>query len=171
MASFADATRVDGADGCYTAQLDPDWFAWGPFGGYLAAIAVRAIGLESRFPWPATFVGLFLAVGSVGPVEIKVELRRRTKRAELLRATLLQGDNCLFEASMWFIERDLEGLQHDRAQMPDVPAFDVLPGYAQLADGYDSWFPFWKHMEGRPMVWIDLDAYDIAHVRRSPTNA
>jgi acyl-CoA thioesterase II len=157
MTNFVDATHVEGGAGRYAARLDPDWFAWGPFGGYLAALAVRAIARESRVPWPATFSGSFLSVGEVGPIEIQVEVRKRGKRAELLRAILIQGDNALFEASMWLIERDLEGLQHDHARMPEVPTCQSLPSFAQLSDQYDSWYPFWKHIEGRPVAWYDPD--------------
>src|SRR5262245_29588106 len=120
MGNFAEATGVEGSQGSYKAQLDPDWFAWGPFGGYLAALAVRAISCESGVQKPATFSGLFLSVGQPGPVEIQVTALKRAKRAEALRATLLQNGKALFEASMWMLDSGLDGLQHDRAVMPLV---------------------------------------------------
>ena len=54
--------RVEGSDGHYQATLSRDWEIWGPNGGYIAAIALRAAGAHSRFDRPATLVGHFLGV-------------------------------------------------------------------------------------------------------------
>ena len=35
-------TAVDGTDGSYRAVLSKDWEIWGPMGGYVAAVALRA---------------------------------------------------------------------------------------------------------------------------------
>jgi hypothetical protein len=48
MGNLDDDTRLIGAEGLYTTQLSPDWKIWEPNGGYVAAIALRAAGLESR---------------------------------------------------------------------------------------------------------------------------
>ena len=37
---------------CYTAMVHGDWEIWGPCGGYVAAIALRAAGAESPLVRP-----------------------------------------------------------------------------------------------------------------------
>jgi hypothetical protein len=39
----------------YRAELVPDWRTWGPLGGYVAAIALRAAGMATSFDRPASF--------------------------------------------------------------------------------------------------------------------
>ncbi|MEU6040874.1 hypothetical protein ABZ801_36330 [Actinomadura sp. NPDC047616] len=42
MGDLAADAAVTGENGHYTAELSPEWAAWGPNGGYLTAILVRA---------------------------------------------------------------------------------------------------------------------------------
>jgi hypothetical protein len=54
MASDLDqATYVDGQNGRYLARLSEDWEIWGPNGGYLAAIALRAAGEVTQIKRPS----------------------------------------------------------------------------------------------------------------------
>jgi hypothetical protein len=39
-------TRLAGGEGRYTATLSRDWEIWGPNGGYLASLALRAAGAQ-----------------------------------------------------------------------------------------------------------------------------
>ena len=73
MANFLDDTRVEGIDGeseRWRAVLSPSWAVWGPNGGYVAAIALRAAMARSRLPRPASFHCDFLAVGEVKNFEV-----------------------------------------------------------------------------------------------------
>jgi hypothetical protein len=54
MGDFEVDTRVEGSGGKYRADLSADWEIWGPNGGYVAAIALRAAGCEAEIPRPAT---------------------------------------------------------------------------------------------------------------------
>ena len=44
MGDLANDTEVRGGDGHYTCELSRDWEIWGPNGGYIAAIVLRAAG-------------------------------------------------------------------------------------------------------------------------------
>jgi hypothetical protein len=49
------ATRVQARDGGFVAELSRDWEIWGPNGGYLATIALRAAGMVAQIQRPASF--------------------------------------------------------------------------------------------------------------------
>jgi hypothetical protein len=70
-------TRLSGGAGIYTGKLSPDWKIWGPNGGYVAAVALRAAGLESRLARPASFSCQFLEAGAFEAVDVRVETLRR----------------------------------------------------------------------------------------------
>src|SRR5207253_6041977 len=83
---------VSGQDGEYVGTLSESWEIWGPQGGYVAAIALRAAGAETSFPRPASFVCHYLRLAAGGLVEIRVQPLRRAKRAEVPRITVQQND-------------------------------------------------------------------------------
>lgn len=154
MANFVRDTRVEReAPGAYRAALSPEWAVWGPNGGYLAAIALRAAMAESRLPRPASFHCHFLAVGTFGPVAVRVHAQGGGKRAESLRVEVAQGERLLLHATAWMVDDGLQGFAHDHGQPPEVPAPGALRGYQDLSDDYADWYPIWRSMEGRPLRW------------------
>ena len=66
------ATYLDVENGRYRAQLSKDWGIWGPNGGYLAAIALRAAGEVANIQRPASFYCHFLSSPSFDTVELTV---------------------------------------------------------------------------------------------------
>ena len=56
-------TRVTGGGGHYTADLSAAWEIWGPCGGYVAAVLLRAAGAHSDFPRPVSLAVQFVAMG------------------------------------------------------------------------------------------------------------
>ena len=54
MAALDDDTALEGGDGHYRAHLSESWRIWGPNGGYLAVIALRAAGAHTPFRRPAS---------------------------------------------------------------------------------------------------------------------
>jgi acyl-CoA thioesterase len=157
MANFLDDTRVEaaaGASGRFRASLSPEWAVWGPNGGYLAAIALRAAMACSRLPRPASFQCHFLAPGEFAPVELRAGSLGGGKRAESLRVELLQQERTLIAATVWMVDDGLEGFQHDFAVAPEAPRPAELRGYQELAGAqYAEWYPIWRSIEGRPLRW------------------
>jgi acyl-CoA thioesterase II len=150
---FAADTAVLGGDGHFRAVLHAGWEVWGPFGGYRAAIVQRAIGAATRMPRPATFACFFLTTGQPGPVDVEVTVLQAGKRAECLRARMVQDGRPILDATAWTVADGMEGFEHDVAAMPSVPGPQALKGYQELADNYAEWYPFWRNVEGRPVVW------------------
>jgi acyl-CoA thioesterase len=157
MANFLDDTQVaqvaEDPERC-RASLSPHWAVWGPNGGYLAAIALRAAMARSRLPRPAGFQCHFLATGEFGPVDLRVQSLGGGKRAESLRVAVLQGDRLLASAAVWMVDDGLEGFEHDFGLPPDAPSPASLRGYQDLAgEEYAQWYPIWRSIEGRPLRW------------------
>ena len=160
MANFLHDSRVEsivsnlGEPDRLTADLSPSWAVWGPNGGYLAAIALRAAMARSRAARPASFQAHFLSVGEFAPVDLRVSSLGGGKRAESLRVEVAQGGRLLLVAGVWMVSDGLQGYAHDHAIAPDVPGPRSLRGYQELEpDEYDQWYPIWRHIEGRPVRW------------------
>ena len=64
MGSLDVDTKLGGGEGRYGASIAPDWKIWGPNGGYMAALALRAATTASRFARPAASPCHFLSVGA-----------------------------------------------------------------------------------------------------------
>jgi len=157
LANFIDDTAVEavaGEPGRYRSALSASWAVWGPNGGYVAAIALRAAMAQSRLPRPASLQCHFLAVGEFAPVEVSVASLGGSKRAESLRVDLLQKGRLLLAANVWMVDDGLQGYAHDFAAAPDVARPAALRGYQDLAgEEYAQWYPIWRSIEGRPLRW------------------
>jgi acyl-CoA thioesterase-2 len=160
MGDLAADTHVDGRDGRYSMTMSRDWEIWGPNGGYVASVALRAAGAHSRFDRPASLVGHYLGVASFdAPVQIETTTLREAKRAESIRVSITQGGNAVFDAMVWAVG-DVDGLEHDFAPKPDVPDVDGLMTVQErlAANGIldaQPPFPFWLNFEERPVEWVD----------------
>src|SRR5262245_44235509 len=125
MGDMEHDTRLDGADGRYRVSLSSDWEIWGPNGGYLAVIALRAAGAEAAVRRPASFAAHYLSVARFAPVDVTVAALHRGKRSESFRVSIAQEGRSVLEA-MVRTAADGPGLEHDTAVAPDVPGPDGL---------------------------------------------
>ena len=152
------ATAIKGADGGYTATLSPAWDIWGPVGGYVAVVLLRAAAAHSQFPRPASITCHFLGVARFEPVDLQVTTLRRARAAESVQVTMTQGDRTVATALCWFTGGGA-GLEHDEAVMPDVPGPAELPTiderFAAAAVEPDVHYPFWDNIEERPVEWSE----------------
>jgi acyl-CoA thioesterase-2 len=157
MGDLAVDTAVEQVDeGRYRATLDDDWRIWGPNGGYLGVIALRAAGAASTQPRPASIAVHFLGVAAFEPVDLEVTTLRTTRRAQSLRVSMTQGGKAIVEALVWAVADGIEPLDHAHAVMPDVPAPETVPTMEQrMADaGLDGPpFPFWVNIDNRGLQW------------------
>jgi hypothetical protein len=100
MAGFDEATAIDGVNGTYQAQLDPEWTVSGnPHGGYLLAILARAaVAADGKQPHPLSASAVYASPPEVGPATVVVESLRRGRTASQSRARLVQGERTRLEA-------------------------------------------------------------------------
>lgn len=167
MSRYIDDTAVEGGDGRYTATLSEEWDIWGPNGGYVAVIALRAMAAESALKRPVSFSCSFLSPGKYDAVELDVAPLKVGRRTEAHRVTMRQGERALLEAMAWFSIDDMPGFEHDDGRMPDVPAAESLQTYAELAEDYDDWYPYWRSVEGKPCEWQAEERTEVAAPRWS----
>lgn len=145
---------VSGGHGRFIAELSPEWAAWGPNGGYVAAILLRAAVSHGSFPRVATLSCHFLSVGRFAAAQVEVTTLRRSKQAESVRAVMSQDGKPVAEGMVWLVADGLDGLGHDVAQMPDVPGPGELPSFTDLApDGGLPLLPMWNNIDGKPITW------------------
>jgi acyl-CoA thioesterase II len=148
MGDFELDTRIEGDNGMYRATISPDWRAWGPAGGYVAAIALRAAGMEARIKRPASFSGHFIRFGDYAPVDIDVTPVHSGRRAESIHVVLQQNDRPLLQAVVRTAAEG-PGLEHDVAQMPDVPPPHALKSFLELVEDPGNDSPFWENLDSR----------------------
>lgn len=180
MGNLGEDTAVIGGDGRWTARFSADWEIWGPNGGYVASVALRAAGAHSAFRRPASLLCHYLGVAAFDTVDITTTTLRLAKRAESVRVTITQQEKPIAEALVWCVDEGLDGLDHDAAVGPDVPAPDALPDLATLmaGDGGGASRPsFARNFEQRPINWrpwaewenrVDLDPSVVTWMRYRP---
>lgn len=93
MTVFSDDTAVEPAgEDRWTGHLTERWHTPGntPNGGYVLAVAARAMAGAIPHPHPASLTGHFVAPPQVGPVEIRTGIVRTGKRHSTATASLHQ---------------------------------------------------------------------------------
>jgi acyl-CoA thioesterase II len=114
-----EATRLEGEDGRFSTRLDEAWGIWGPSGGYLAAIALRAAGRCAEIPRPASFYCHFLSAPDFDDVELRVEVLKRGRRSEALTVAMSQRGKPILQALVR-TAADAPGYRHQEAEAPAV---------------------------------------------------
>ena len=94
---FTTATAVSPAgDGVWAGAIDAGWDIGGKAnGGYLLAIAARALLGATRRPDPVTVTGHFLSPGPPGAVRVATQVLKQGRRFATAAGTLLAGDRPL----------------------------------------------------------------------------
>ena len=141
-----EATRLTGGDGRFSTRLDEAWEIWGPSGGYLAAIALRAAGRLAEIPRPASFYCHFLSPPAFDDVELSVEVLKRGRRSEALAVAMTQRGKPILQALVR-TAAEAAGYRH---QEPEAPA--VAPPDASASvdpANYNFWNNVtWRRPEG-----------------------
>jgi acyl-CoA thioesterase len=162
MGDLDSDTAIVEHDGRLSCVLQEHWQIVGPFGGYVAAVALRAAatgvadGLE-----PASFTCQFLAPARFERVDIDVTVRRASTRTALVAVGIHQDGTDILDAQAWFsAPSDL--LEHDAARNVHGHPDD----YETLSAARDGPQPhFFANFERRPIDWITNWS---AHVASAP---
>lgn len=140
-------TALAGEDGAYSVALSDEWEIWGPNGGYLAAIALRAAGRVAEIPRPVSFYCHFLSSPAFAEVELSVETLRRGRRAESLAVRMTQEGRTVLSALVR-TATDGEGHEHQEPSPPAVAPPEDSGPISRVKDGKPL-FPFWGNFSCR----------------------
>lgn len=98
--TFGDATAIEGEDGRYSAEVQDGWGLAGVTnGGYLMAMAGRAMAAETRGRHLVSITGHFMNPANPGAVSIEVEQLKSGSRYTTARATMSAGTKILLSVT------------------------------------------------------------------------
>jgi acyl-CoA thioesterase II len=154
VGDLARDTEVEGGDGRYRAVLRKDWEIWGPMGGYVAAVALRAMAAEAPDGFlPASFNCQFLSVARFEAVDIGVTVRRSSRRATALEARVTQNGTAILDAQAWCtVPTDV--VTHDHTTPHRYGHPDDHRSVAEYSMDAPP-FPFWLNFDGKPLDWVE----------------
>ncbi len=135
----------------FQAQLDPGWDIWGPAGGYIGALALRAVREQAGDGHrPVTLTGQFVRRARPGAVAISVAPVKSGATA-LFLVEMRQGDALVFLAQIWTTARAQPCLPVV-PEPPHVPGPEGLPRHTELMELHGiTAIPFWGNLDGRPV--------------------
>jgi acyl-CoA thioesterase II len=119
-----EATHLEGGSGRYSTQLSEAWEIWGPSGGYLAAIALRAAGNCAEIPRPASFYCHFLRSPDFDDVELTVDMLKRGRRSESIAVQMTQRGKPVLQALVR-TAAEAPGYRHQELDKPEVAPPDA----------------------------------------------
>jgi acyl-CoA thioesterase len=142
------ATELEGAKGAYSIELSDDWEIWGPSGGYLAALTLRAAGERAEIPRPVSYYCHFLSPPEFDRVELAVELVKRGSRSESVAVRMTQGGREVMFALVR-TAADGPGYRHQEVGAPTVaPPEESRPIERRANDG-SQLYAFWNNVSCR----------------------
>jgi acyl-CoA thioesterase len=142
-----DATALEGDDGAYSIALSDAWEIWGPSGGYLAAISLRAAGECAEIRRPASYYCHFLSPPAFGEVEVRVDVLKRGRRSESLAVTMSQRGSPVLTALVRTAS-EAPGYEHQETVAPTVAPPEASELYERTRDGKPI-FNFWANVTCR----------------------
>lgn len=151
IGTLTEATRLNATNDGFVVELDPAWEGWGPAGGYLVAIALRAVGLSvPEGHRPVSLSAQFLSKGEPGAAVVRVAIRKPGGSSQV-NVSLWQSERCFFQAQIWTTARAF-GPNEIRLAIPDVPAATEL----ETLDAHFSRLgrklvTFWANLDCRPV--------------------
>jgi acyl-CoA thioesterase II len=156
MGALAKDTAVRDDGGKLAATLSRDWVVWGPNGGYVAAIALRAAArIAPPDHRPATFSCQYLSAGQFADVEIRAEAVRKGRNAWCINVALAQNGKRLLQAQVWTTSKS-DGARKLERKMPDVPHHASLKSWDELRPEQSSapHNSFWDNLEAKPVTYF-----------------
>jgi len=149
------------SDGRWRARLSEDWNVWGPNGGYVASVCLRAAGAACGLARPATIACSYLAVGQFGDVDLEVDVLRATRRTAAVRVHMSQDGKGLAECTVWAVADGIDGYTWNDARPPEVSGPQNTPTLDERWDAEPGPRPaphaMAQNFEQRPLDWMSQE--------------
>ena len=123
---FDTATSLSGSGPDFRAELDGRWDGQASTnGGFLLALATRAVGAVLPFPDPLVVSGFYLRPGSPGPAEIRTEVIQAGRTTGFGQASLYRDGKQVLRATAAYTDRSgaaaRGGPSYSAGKAPDLP--------------------------------------------------
>jgi acyl-coenzyme A thioesterase PaaI-like protein len=121
-------------DGVFRGELSAGWAIGAvPNGGYVMAVAARALAAAVDRPHPASITGHYLAPTEAGPVQIETEVVRRGRRLSVATARLIQqGKERVRLVGAFTDLAEADGLNLTTVSPPEIEAIELCMAMAEL---------------------------------------
>lgn len=158
MGDLDDDTRIEHLTGHrYRAAVSEEWNLWGPVGGYVASLALRAAGAHTGMSRPASLSCHYLAPARFDTVDIEVRSMRMSRRAESLSVVITQARMPILQALVWTVAAHVAGPEDELAPAPRVPPPERLDEFvfgrdvavSNTAGAAAATATLWKNLELR----------------------
>lgn len=130
-----DSEVVPAGDGAFQGTLSAGWAIGAvPNGGYVMAVAARALAAAVDRPHPASITGHYLAPTEAGPVQIETDVVRRGRRLSVATARLIQqGKERVRFVGAFTDLAEAEGLDLATVSPPEMVAVEQCAPMAELS--------------------------------------
>jgi acyl-CoA thioesterase len=150
MSKFERDTSVNEIDlGVFEGHVNRDWWiVFGPNGGFLAAMLVKAMGaaVDDHRRMPRSLTIHYTAAPAEGAVRIATTIERAGRGMTTVSARMVQGERLIALAIAAFSSARMPAIEFDDARAPDVPPPEDVPVFAPLPEMP----PFSRQWEVRP---------------------
>src|SRR5205807_2450727 len=158
MGDLAEDTSVtQPSEHRWGARLSDEWDIWGPNGGYVASVCLRAAGAAVGLARPVTVACHYLSVGRFDHVDLDVTVLRSTRRTAAVRVHMSQDAVPIADATVWAVASGLEGYEWDESSAPDVASPAEVPSVeerlAHEPEAPRSPFAFARNLQQKPLEW------------------
>lgn len=148
MVALDAAVELEGGDGTYSIGLSEEWEIWGPSGGYLAALTLRAAGMHAGIPRPVSYYCHFISPPAFGRVELSVETIKAGRRSESFAVRMTQdGREVMFALIRTAAEGP--GYRHQALDAPEVDPPERSEPIERRAKNGSQLYAFWSNVSCR----------------------
>ncbi len=159
MVALDAATELEGGDGAYSIELSEAWEIWGPSGGYLAALTLRAAGMRTGIPRPVSYYCHFISPPAFDRVELSVETIKAGRRSGSHAVRMTQGGR---EVMFALVRTAAEGpgYRHQEVDAPEVDSPEESEPVERRAKDGSQLYAFWNNVSCRRPRVGSADASD-----------
>jgi len=142
-----DSLIMESPDGMRSGTIGSQWDGFGPNGGFLATMSIRA-AMPARGGLPRTIQTQFIRSAAHGTITFSAAQLAQTTRSEVTLVTANQGERVILTTLL----QSGSHIERNVAKPPDVTDPDLLKPIEELLPP-ESFLPMTGNFEERPVTW------------------